>query len=164
VKRWIRGVMNRQWFLWVGLCGAVLVQCSDALPTTNVVQSIELAAMDEMLGAENFYGLVVVMASWCPPCREELPQLANLYRKYHRQGISIIAVSIDAEGPSTVQPLINKLQIPFPVYWVGTKATQHYKIVGIPTILVIQKGVILEKLPGLQPSRIIESKIRKLIS
>ncbi len=140
-----------------------LTHCSENLPTTNKVQAIELNALDGMISGSEFRGLVVAMASWCPPCREELPILSKLYDKYHEKGIQIIAISLDSEGPEEVQPLINKLKVQFPVYWVGTRAAQHYRISGVPTTLVYNKGKLIERLPGSHPKRIIENKIKALV-
>lgn len=90
--------------------------------------------------------------------------LAKVYFKYKEKGIQIMAISLDADGPEAVQPLINKLKIPFPVYWIGTKAVKHYKIAGVPTLMVYNQGGLIEKLPGSHPQRIIEKKIQALIS
>jgi thiol-disulfide isomerase/thioredoxin len=138
--------------------------CSDNLPTTNEVQPIECAALDKMISDTAYRGLVVAMASWCPPCREELPILAKLYIKHKEKGIRIMAISLDAEGPKAVQTLIDKLKIPFPVYWIGTNAVQHYKIAGVPTLMVYNQGGLIEKLPGSHSQKIIEKKLQALVA
>jgi thiol-disulfide isomerase/thioredoxin len=163
MNNWRIGTTRICALLWMALFLVVLVQCDSAAPSTNPVQSIDLAALDKMMKAENFSGLIVAMASWCPPCREELPELTKLHQKYHDQGIQIVAVSLDADGPAAVQPLINQLKIPFPVYWVGTKAIEPLSIRGVPSLFVINKGTLLEKLPGMQSKRILENKIKKLL-
>ena len=119
--------------------------------------------LESIVTDESFSGILVAMASWCPPCREELPVLAELYRQYREAGINIAAVSVDMDGPSAVQPLINELKIPFPVYWVGKSAVQHYKLVGIPTLMVYRHGRLMEKIPGSQSRKIIEKKIKALL-
>lgn len=129
----------------------------------NKVQTIELDALDVMITDKGFQGLVVAMASWCPPCREELPILGKMYHQYLEKGIQIVAFSVDSEGPEAVQSLINELKIPFPVYWVGKKAARHYKLVGIPTIMIYDHGSLVETLPGSHPQRIIEKKIKRLV-
>ncbi len=141
-----------------------VVHCSDQSLTTNQVRPIEISDLHKMVSSDDFNGLIVAMASWCPPCREELPILADLYLNYKNKGIDIVAISIDAEGPAGVQQLINELKIPFPVYWVGTAAVQQYKIVGVPTLLVYQRGRLLEKIPGSQPRKAIEDRIKTLIA
>ena len=143
---------------------AGLTHCSENLPTTNAVQAIDLTALDKIITDNSFRGLVVAMASWCPPCREELPILAKLYDKYQEKGVQIIAISLDTEGPQAVQPLINRSEVRFPVYWVGTQAVQHFKIVGIPMTMVYREGKLVEKLPGSHSKRVIEAKIKSLVA
>ena len=152
------------------LMGAVtllagLSHCSDTPPTTaNTVISIELAQLHQKLSKGSFNGLVAVVASWCPPCRQELPDLSKLYRKYRDEGFQIVAVSIDVDGPKAIQPLIDELGIGFPVYWVGPAAVEHYRLVGIPALLVYAKGKLIETLPGKRSSREIESRIRAVMA
>lgn len=143
---------------------AALVHCGGPSPTTNPVQTIELGQLNNKISHKNFSGLVVAMASWCPPCREELPILAKLYQKYNGKGVQIMAISVDAEGPKAVQPLIDELKIPFPVYWVGTQAIRHYQLVGVPTLMVYDNGRPIEKLPGRQSKQTLERKIQALLT
>ena len=145
-------------FLFGGLAHA-----SDATIASNPVRSINISTLNKIVGKKDFSGLAVAMATWCRPCREELPVLTELYRQYHDRGIGIVAFSIDREGPAEVQPLVDKLKIPFPVFWVGESAVQHYKIFGVPTILVYRNGKLLEKIPGSQTHKFIEDKIKSLL-
>lgn len=132
------------------------------MPTINEVEPIEPAALDKMISDTAYSGLVVAMTSWCPPCREELPILAELYQKYKVKGVQIMAISLDVDGPKAVQPLINKLKTPFPVYWIGLQAVKHYKIPGVPTLMVYNQGGLIEKLPGSHPRKTIEKKLQAL--
>ena len=141
-----------------------LAHCSPSQPTTNPVKSIDLTAFDGIISDESFKGLVVIMASWCPPCREELPILSKLYEQYKDRGIQIVALSVDAEGPKAVQPLINELQVPFPVYWGGTPAVKRYRIAGVPTMMVFNNGKMVERRPGSHSRKAIEKKIKGLLS
>ena len=145
--------------LWIALAG-----CSQPSPTVNPVEPISLHAMQAMLADSQFSGLAAVMASWCPPCREELPVLAKFYDKYRDRGIRVLAISIDTDGASVVQPLINELEIPYPVFWVGTEAGRHYKIRGVPTLLVIRNGVIQQKIAGRLSYGAIEAIVQEILS
>ncbi|MEJ2155368.1 MAG: TlpA disulfide reductase family protein [Desulfobacteraceae bacterium] len=146
------------------LLSAGVTYCSEPLPTINPVQSIELAAFDSITSDSAFQGLVVVMASWCPPCRKELPVLKKLYDQYKGDGIQIVALSVDAGGPKAVQPLIDELKVTFPVYWAGMPAVQHYKISGIPLLMAFSKGKLVQKLPGTQSASTIEKLIKSLLA
>jgi len=84
-----------------------------------IVQKISEAALDELIHAKNNKILITFMAAWCGPCIDELPALNKLYQKYEKQGLKLIGISIDLEGPKAMQPIIDKLQVGFPVYWYG---------------------------------------------
>ena len=136
---------------------------AQAEKTVNQVKSVDTAVLDQMMADKTFRGFVVFMAAWCPPCKEEMPVLAGLHRRYHSKGIQIVAVSLDMGGPGDVQSLVNRLKIPFPVYWVGKSAVMKYRIVGIPLLMVIDKGKLIEKLPGALPPRQLEKKLKSLL-
>ncbi len=155
-------IRNTRYLIAVLLLWAGLAHCSAPPPTTNPVRKIELAAFDSITSDSGFKGLVVIMAAWCPPCREELPVMAKLYEKYKSDGIQIVALSIDAEGPKALQPLINKVGVTFPVYWAGTPALQHYRISGIPLLMVYENGKLVQRLPGSHPRKTIEKIINTL--
>lgn len=131
--------------------------------TVNQVKSVDTAVLDQMMADKTYRGFVVFMAAWCPPCKEEMPVLADLYRRYQSRGIRIMAVSLDMDGPKDVQSLVNRLKIPFPVYWAGKAAVMKYRVVGIPMLMVIDRGKLVEKLPGAMPPRQLEAKLKSLL-
>jgi thiol-disulfide isomerase/thioredoxin len=157
------------WFLkLIGVIIAALVVvaaagCGPHHPTRNPVKSVTPAEFDKIISHETFSGLVAVVASWCPPCRQELPQLAELDRRYRDQGIRIVALSIDVDGVKAVQPLIDKSKVDFPVYWVGSKGIAHFKIIGVPTLMIVRNGRLVEKRPGGQSRSSLERHIKSLI-
>jgi thiol-disulfide isomerase/thioredoxin len=142
----------------------VSVGCSEGTdaPTLNPVRSMDVARFDQVISDERFSGLVVVFASWCPPCRKELPQIARLYREQRPDGIQIVALSVDEGDLKTVQRLVDELQTPFPVYHVGMQAVARYQIVGVPSVMVVEQGRILEKLPGQQPVSELAARLKRL--
>jgi thiol-disulfide isomerase/thioredoxin len=145
------------------LAAIAVAGCQPQHPTRNPVTSVEPAQFDQVIGHEAFSGLVAVIASWCPPCRKELPELAKLDRHYRDKGIQIVALSIDVDGAKAVQPLVNELKVDFPVYWVGAKGIAHYKIVGVPTLMIVRNGELVEKRPGVQSPNSLERHIKSLI-
>ena len=61
--------------------------------------------------------LVNFWATWCIPCREEFPDLAQLYRERHKDGLSIISISIDSpENESAAAAFLEEHNTPFPGY------------------------------------------------
>ncbi len=103
------------------------------------------------------------MAAWCGPCIDELPSLNRLYNKYNGRGLKFIGISIDIEGPLAMQPIIDKLNVGFPVYWYGESALKKFSIFAIPMVYLVKNGQIVKKLPGRRSERDLEKKIRKFL-
>ena len=128
------------------------------------IQKISESALDELINAKNNKILITFMAAWCGPCVDELPALNKLYQKYKKQGLKLIGISIDLEGPKAMQPIIDKLQVGFPVYWYGESAVQKFSIYAIPMIFFVKDGRIVEKLPGRRSEKELNKKIREFLS
>ena len=146
----------------------LLLICLIAIPTNAsaavTVEKISEAGLDGLIYSGKNKIVVTFMAAWCGPCIDELPTLNKLHQKYKAQGLKLIGVSIDLEGPQAMQPIIDKLNIGFPVYWYGESAIQKYSIFAIPMIMWVKDGQIVEKLPGRRSERDLEKKIRKFLN
>ena len=127
------------------------------------VEKISEAALDELIQSCNGKMVVTFMAAWCGPCIDELPSLNRLYNRYNGRGLKFIGISIDIEGPRAMQPIIDKLNVSFPVYWYGEPAVQKYSIFAIPMIFLIKGGEIIQKLPGRRSEKDLEKKIQKFL-
>ncbi|MGD8991045.1 MAG: TlpA disulfide reductase family protein [Desulfobacterales bacterium] len=127
------------------------------------VQKISESALDELVRSRNDKMVITFMAAWCGPCIDELPALNRLYKKYNPQGLKIIGISIDIEGPRAMQPIIDRLKVGFPVYWYGESAIKKFSIFAIPMIHFVKNGEVIEKLPGKRSERDLEKKIRRFL-
>ena len=82
--------------------------------------------------------LVNFWATWCPPCRKEMPDLQALYDKYKDQGF--IVVSISDEEAAKVQPFIAERKITYPVLLdPGRKVNDLFRVEGIPKSFVYDR-------------------------
>ncbi len=142
----------------------LLVACSPPPPTTNPVRSLDAEQFHQIITDKAFSGLVAVFASWCPPCREELPELARLYREQKPEGAQIIAASMEKGDVKEVQRVVNELGLPFPVYYVGETLGLKYRIIGVPTLMVVRQGKIVEMIPGQQSPRELAAKLKATAS
>ena len=93
--------------------------------------------------------LVDFWASWCPPCRKEMPNVKRLYEKFHNKGFDIYAVSLDKEKEAWLSAIkADKLtwtQVSDLQYW-NSAIVKLYNIEGIPfTVLLDKNGVIIAK-------------------
>ena len=127
------------------------------------VQKISESALDEMIRARNNKVVINFMAAWCGPCIDELPVLNKLYKKYKAQGLNLIGISIDLEGPRAMQRIIDKLKVDFPIYWYGETAVQKFSLYAIPMIYLVKDGQIIEKLPGRRPGRELDRKMGEFL-
>jgi peroxiredoxin len=94
--------------------------------------------------------LVHFWATWCPPCREELPSLAKLTAQMTGKPFRLLAVSIDKDGNEAVQKLFGQLGITLPVLLDPSSGVAgQYGTTGVPeTFIVSPTGIILKKIVG----------------
>ncbi len=94
--------------------------------------------------------LVHFWATWCPPCREELPSLAGLNARMGGKPFRLLAISIDNEGNEAVQKLLGRLGITLPVLLdPSSQVAKQYGITGVPeTFIISPSGVVLKKIVG----------------
>jgi len=115
-----------------------------------------------------FKGKVVVLdfwATWCPPCRAEIPGFIELQNKYQAQGLAVVGVSVDQAGLDTVKSFAKKLGINYPVVLTDAKIDTAYGgIDGLPTTFVIDRtGRIVKQHSGFTEKSEIEAEIKPLL-
>jgi peroxiredoxin len=116
----------------------------------------------------DFKGKVVVLdfwATWCPPCRQEIPGFIDLQKKFADKGLVIVGISLDEKGPSVVTPFITKLGMNYPVVMGTQEVSEKYgDIQAIPTTFVIDRqGNIVAADEGLTGEATFESEIKPLL-
>ncbi len=116
----------------------------------------------------DFKGRVVILdfwATWCPPCRAEIPGFVALQKQYGEKGLTIIGVSLDEKGPKVVKPFMKKYSINYPIVMGDTKTQNAYGgIEGIPTTFVIDgDGMIVSKHVGFAEKSVFEKELKPLL-
>jgi len=94
--------------------------------------------------------LVNVWATWCPPCRQEMPSMQSLYEKFKGENFEILALSIDSEGRAAVAPFMRRMRLTFPALLDPRETIRPlYGITGVPESFIIDKqGILVEKIIG----------------
>ncbi|HEX7052077.1 MAG TPA: TlpA disulfide reductase family protein [Longimicrobiales bacterium] len=106
--------------------------------------------------------LLNVWATWCPPCRWEMPALNHVYRELHDQGLEVVAVSVDAApggiealsaADGSVRKLVDKWGLDFDVLLDPQARVQRlFGVTGLPTTFIIGRdGEIVGKVLGPLP-------------
>ena len=98
-------------------------------------------------------GKVVLLnfwATWCPPCREEIPSMIRLNKRMTGKPFQMLAVSLDEGGKQVVESFLKKSGFELPAYIdIDNKAAKSYGVTGVPeTYIIDKKGVIVKKVIG----------------
>jgi thiol-disulfide isomerase/thioredoxin len=104
-------------------------------------------------------------ATWCPPCRAEIPDFIKVYDTYKSKGLEIVGISLDDDGWSVVKPFVEKNKINYPIVLGDAEVAQQYGgIQGIPTTFFVNKdGNIVDHQVGMLTKAILEQKIKSLL-
>ena len=103
-------------------------------------------------------------ASWCEPCRQEMPQLQQLHERHSDDGLVVLGVS--DEDPDTARRYLKEHGIDYPSVHDGNgSAMQSYQINAIPTSLIIGRdGELLERVEGYTPASTFSKALKPLLS
>ena len=141
-----------------------------ALPTLGPAPKWELKDLNGApVSSDQFKGKIVVVdfwATWCPPCRAEIPGYTELTRKYGKDGVAIIGVSLDEGGPAVVKPFAEKHGINYQLVMGDEAVVAAFGgMAGIPTTFLIDRdGQIRDRKEGAESLAVYEKKIQALLN
>ena len=104
-------------------------------------------------------------ATWCGPCRAEIPGMLEVYKVYKKRGVEIVGVSLDQDGWKFVTPFVKKMNITYPVV-IGDEslANAYGGISGIPTsVFITKQGTIAKKHVGYMSKEEFEKNIQSIL-
>jgi len=115
-----------------------------------------------------YLGKVVLLdfwATWCDPCRDEIPRFAELQEKYREQGLQIIGISMDDE-PEPVRDFYQKFKMNYPVVMGNAKIGEAYGgVLGLPIAFLIgRNGRIYSRHIGATDTTMFETEIVRLLA
>ena len=116
-------------------------------------RTMDLATGDSVALRERYKGhvtLVNIWATWCIPCRVEMPAMQRLYDSLSPRGFRIAAVSIDQEGPEVVRDFAASLKLTFDILQDRRGDIQQaYQTTGVPeSFLLDTNGIIMKRVIG----------------
>ena len=119
-------------------------------------KAVRLGTADSVSIQEEAKGhvtLVNIWATWCIPCRAEMPAMERLYQELGPRGLRILAVSIDEGSTEDVQSFVKELGISFEILHDESGDIQRvYQTTGVPESFLLDKnGVIVKKVIGEHP-------------
>ena len=144
------------------------------LPTAASAQSKQTPALSlrdingRSFRLAEYKGNVVLVnfwATWCAPCRTEIPDLIKLQRQYRNQGLRIIGITYPPERRSEVQRFVRDLKVNYQIA-IGSKATKALFTVSetLPLTVVIDRdGVVRDVIEGIMYSDEFDEKVKPLL-
>ncbi|HAM53511.1 MAG TPA: thioredoxin [Nitrospiraceae bacterium] len=151
--------------LFVAVCAITVVlfaaSCTKEKSPSGVENKSPDFTLRDMRGGKvslaGFRGRVVLLefwATWCPPCRESIPELNELYKRYKDRGLVVLGISLDSEGDaaSAIVSFMKEQPIIYPVLIDDTKASMLYSVSSIPALFLIDKnGNVVKRVSGFVP-------------
>lgn len=136
--------------------GGALIKSTDA-PTVSLKD-----INDNDVNLQQYKGKVVLVnfwATWCAPCKSEIPLLIGLHEKYGSRGFEILGLSMDEDGKKAVQPFLDKERfdvggqkeaINYPIAFANDSIAEKFGgVIGLPTSLLITRdGKVIRKFLG----------------
>ncbi|WP_421918826.1 peroxiredoxin family protein [Marinifilum sp.] len=147
---------------------------SDYMKKQKAPQSLKVGekapdfTLEDAIGNEHslsdFKGKLLVIdfwASWCGPCKKEMPFMRDLYAKYHSKGLEMLAISTD-QDPNAWKKAMKKLNMPYlQLHDKNGKVASSYFVRGIPYVLLIDpKGDIIAIKRGEELEELIKTNLK----
>lgn len=154
----------------------VLVLCSpfDLLAAPKAGQPAPnfkvITTSGQSVSQENYRGHVLVLdffATWCQPCRESIPHLVEMNRKYGKQGLQILGLSADEDGERQIKTFADEHRISYPVALAGETTLADFGVRSVPVMIIVdKKGKVAEVFRGFNDEigKSSEKLIKKLLA
>lgn len=135
----------------------------------SIIPAWSAATLDgQRLASDSLRGQVLLVnfwATWCLPCRAEMPALQQMHERHRDRGFSLIGLSVDREGPDVVRRFVQERGITYPIAIVGRAEEDAFGGVrGYPmSFLVDRKGVVRHAVIGPLAPATLELAVRRLL-
>ena len=154
--------MYTRWAMWRLGCSLFLLLSCAAIPAVAAedpareldlikprrhepAKDFKVAALDgSRLTLAELKGKVVMLnlwATWCAPCKEEMPAMERLWQRYRGQGLVVVALSMDSAGAKVVKPFIEHAKFTYPVALdPRMEVAQLYGARSVPSTFIIDRS------------------------
>ena len=141
-----------------------------AISTSAPAPQFSLAARGgKTVNLAQYKGQVVMInfwATWCGPCRQEMPLLESIYKKYNKMGFTLLGVNVEPD-PKAADGWLKATPVSFPILFdTKSEVSKMYEVAGMPsTVIVDRKGNVRVIHRGYKPGdeNVYQDNIRKLV-
>ncbi len=144
---------------------ALLPACSSTASSQEAPDFTLLNLNGDEVHLSDYRGKVVLLnffATYCPPCRMEMPEFVELQKEYGPKGFAVIAISVDEDGQRVLPPFIQRLGLNFPVLLATSKVIADYgNIYALPQTFIIDRDQrVVRHFTGMVTRAMIEPLIK----
>lgn len=122
----------------------LLLQCggsSKVMQSSGIFDFTLESNQGDKITLSKLKGKIVIIdfwATWCPPCREAIPELIKLYDKYQGQDLIVLGIALDDRDD--VIKLSQEMKINYPVLFDDKTVAKKYEVQSIPTLYLLDKN------------------------
>jgi thiol-disulfide isomerase/thioredoxin len=113
------------------------------------------------------YEVIIInfWATWCPPCRAEIPELRQIYKEYKSRGVEIAGIALQVITPKEIRSFVKSNKINYPIFLGEAKdLNAQNSIISIPvTFIIDNQGKTYRKLIGYHTKDELEQMIKELL-
>ncbi len=151
-------------FILLAMIVMLAAGCNKAETATDV-ETVDSKAIQDVIAKAK--GKVVVLnfwATWCPPCRAEIPELIEIRKKFSDSDLLLIGVSVDPGVDAVTEYMSKDVEFNYPIYFAGSDVASFFSIESIPRTLVFNtEGKKVFDKSGSFPGEMFENFIKKLL-
>ncbi len=129
----------------------------------------QLATLDgSKVRLSDYRGKAVLLnfwATWCPPCKVEMPWFEDLQKQYGKDGLVVLGVAMDDSAPDQIAKFASDVGVNYPVLLGTNEVSDEYGDVEyLPTTFYIGRdGIIVDKMTGLLDRKDVEDEVKKAL-
>lgn len=171
--------------LWtIVLCGLIMTGCAKKEEAKDGTTSNNLQAATaeseklpdftlktlkgDEINLRQFEGQKIVVvnfwATWCGPCRREIPDFNDVYSRFSSRGVEFLGVSVDDSPKEVLPEFLQGTPITYPVLLGSPELAMRYGIQGLPTTFIVDRtGKITKRAIGMMSGEALEAELNKLL-
>ncbi len=161
--------MKKTVIVLAGCLVLFIARVGESFPAGKKAPNFTLKTADgSVIELRKLKGKVVVVnfwATWCGPCRAEIPALSDVYERYKSKGLEIVGISVDEEGWKEVSSFTRRYAIPYPIVIDNGNALRAFgNFTAIPMTFIIDKeGNIVDRHLGSLSKEAFENMIKNYL-
>jgi len=152
-------LLNHSPHLPITVAALALLALTPLAASARPAPPFTVKTLDGKLVLLNFW------ATWCGPCRASMPHLSEMQKRYEKQGLTVIGLSVDESGPQGVKKFASQLGVNFTLAMANDDVLDAYgPIRSIPTTFFInRKGDIVRRVVGYIDGETMEDYVKEIL-